>query len=64
MLVSIFPFRPWRAHLECIWQMEDEDGVNFTALAALDTRARRRRRGARLAEGERVGALAEPPGVA
>jgi hypothetical protein len=43
MLVSFFPFRPWQAHLECIWQMEDDDGVNFTALAALETRARRQR---------------------
>lgn len=42
MLVSFLPLRPWQAHLEGIWQMEDEDGVNFTALTALDTRARRR----------------------
>jgi hypothetical protein len=42
MLVSFLPLRPWQAHLEIIWQMEDDDGVNFTALAALDTRARRR----------------------
>lgn len=28
MLVSLLPLRPWQAHVECIWQMEDDDGVN------------------------------------
>jgi hypothetical protein len=42
MLVSFLPLRPWRAHLDLIWQMEDDDGVNFTAMAALDARTRRR----------------------
>jgi hypothetical protein len=44
MLVSFVPLVPWQAHLELIWQLEDDDGVNFTALAALDARARRRSR--------------------
>jgi hypothetical protein len=34
--------RPWQAHLEGIWHREDDDGVNPTALAALDAHARRR----------------------
>jgi hypothetical protein len=41
MLVSFQPILPWQAHLEAIWQMEDNDGVNCTALHALETRARR-----------------------
>jgi hypothetical protein len=32
----LLPLRPWQAHLEGIWQTEDDDGVNPTALAALD----------------------------
>ena len=42
MLISFLPHLPWQAHLEIIWELEDDDGVNFSALAALDTRARRR----------------------
>ena len=42
VLVSFLPLRPRQAHLEIIWQMEDDDGVNFTALTALDARARLR----------------------
>jgi hypothetical protein len=42
MLVSFLPLRPWRARLDCVWQMEDDDGVNFSALHALDARTRRR----------------------
>lgn len=42
MLVSFLPLRPWRVHLDLIWQMEDDDGVNFTAMAALDARPGRR----------------------
>ena len=44
MLVSFAPRVPWQAYLELIWQLEDDDGVNFSALAALDARARRRSR--------------------
>jgi hypothetical protein len=40
---SIQPLLPWQAHLEAIWQLEDDDGVNITALHALETRARRQR---------------------
>ena len=43
MLVSFQPLLPWQAHLEAIWQIEDDDGVNITALHALETRARRQR---------------------
>jgi hypothetical protein len=42
MLISFLPLHPWQAHLEIIWQLEDDDGANFVALAALDARARRR----------------------
>jgi hypothetical protein len=43
MLVAFQPLLPWQAHLEAIWQLEDDDGVNCTALHALDTRAHRQR---------------------
>jgi hypothetical protein len=42
MLVSSLPLLPWQVHLECVWQLEDDDGVNFSALHALDARSRRR----------------------
>ena len=42
MLVSFHPILPWQAYLQTIWQLEDDDGVNFTALAALDIRTLRR----------------------
>jgi hypothetical protein len=42
MLVSFRPLAPWQDYLRLIWELEDDDGVNFTALAALDSRTRRR----------------------
>ncbi|MGH3245267.1 MAG: hypothetical protein ACRDOI_03525 [Trebonia sp.] len=41
MLVTSLPLLPWQAHLECAWQLEDDD-VNSSALHALDARSRRR----------------------
>jgi hypothetical protein len=34
--------RPWQAHLELIWSLDADDGVNNTAIAALYARSRRR----------------------
>lgn len=42
MLVSFLPGRPWQGHLSLLWDMADEDGVNFSALGAIEARARRR----------------------
>ena len=42
MLVSFRPLAPWQDYLRLIWELEDDDGVNFTVLAALDSRTRRR----------------------
>jgi hypothetical protein len=42
MLVSFRPLAPWQDYLRLIWELEDDDGVNLTALAALDSRTRRR----------------------
>ena len=36
------PHAPWQDYLRLIWELQDDDGVNFTALAALDSRTRRR----------------------
>jgi hypothetical protein len=43
MLVSFLPSHSWQAHLELIWELEADDGVNVSALFALESRTRRRR---------------------
>jgi hypothetical protein len=44
MLVSLLPegARAWQDHLQMIWDLETTDGMNYSALAALQSRARRR----------------------
>jgi hypothetical protein len=42
MLVAFMPARPWQGHLELIWKLETEDGVNCTALHAARLRLLRR----------------------
>ena len=44
MLVSLLPegARTWQDHLQMIWDLETTDGVNYSALAAIHSRARRR----------------------
>jgi hypothetical protein len=41
MLVAFMPGRPWAGHLELIWKMETEDGVNCSALRSAQFRLRR-----------------------
>jgi hypothetical protein len=41
MLVAFMPGRPWAGHLELIWKMETEDGVNCSALRSAQLRLRR-----------------------
>jgi hypothetical protein len=43
MVVSFLPGRPWHGHLEAIWGMAADDGVNFSARTAIESRARRLR---------------------
>jgi hypothetical protein len=44
MLVSLLPegASTWQNHLQMIWDLETTDGVNYSALAAIHSRARRR----------------------
>ena len=44
MLVSLLPegARTWQDHLQMIWDLETTDGMNYSALAAIQSRARRR----------------------
>jgi hypothetical protein len=44
MLVSLLPdgAHTWQDHLQMIWDLETTDGMNYSALAALQSRARRR----------------------
>jgi hypothetical protein len=44
MLVSLLPegASTWQDHLQMIWDLETTDGVNYAALAAIYSRARRR----------------------
>ena len=44
MLVSLQPegASTWQDHLQMIWDLETTDGVNYSALAAIHSRARRR----------------------
>jgi hypothetical protein len=44
MLVSLLPdgARSWQDHLQMIWDLQTTDGVNYSALAAIHSRARRR----------------------
>ena len=44
MLVSLLPegAGTWQDHLQMIWDLETTDGVNYAALAAIHSRARRR----------------------
>ena len=41
MLVAFMPARPWQGHLELIWKLETDDGVNCSALRAAERRFRR-----------------------
>jgi hypothetical protein len=41
MLVAFLPGRPWQGHLELIWKLETDDGVNCSALRAAARRFRR-----------------------
>jgi hypothetical protein len=41
MLVAFMPARPWQGHLELIWKLETEDGVNCSALRSAQIRLRR-----------------------
>jgi hypothetical protein len=43
MLVSNATNHTWQRHLELIWELETEDGVNYSALVANGSRSRRRR---------------------
>jgi hypothetical protein len=43
MLVSNAANHTWQRHLELIWELETEDGVNYSALVANESRSRRRR---------------------
>ena len=44
MLVSLLPdgASAWQDHLQMIWDLETTDGINYCALAAIHSRARRR----------------------
>ena len=44
MLVSLLPdgASTWQDHLQMIWDLETTDGINYSALAAIHSRARRR----------------------
>jgi hypothetical protein len=42
MLVAFMPGRPWQGHLQLIWKMETEDGVNWSALRSAERRFKRR----------------------
>jgi hypothetical protein len=44
MLVSLQPngASTWQDHLRMIWDLETTDGVNYSALAAIHSRARHR----------------------
>jgi hypothetical protein len=44
MLVSLLPegASTWQDHLQMIWDLETTDGVNYAALVAIHSRARRR----------------------
>jgi hypothetical protein len=44
MLVSFLPGRPWGSHVWMIWGLETSDGVNHSALTAIESWGRRRRR--------------------
>jgi hypothetical protein len=41
MLVAFLPARPWQGHLELIWKLETDDGVNCSALRSAERRFRR-----------------------
>ena len=41
MLVAFLPGRPWKGHLELIWKLEADDGVNCSALRSAARRFRR-----------------------
>jgi hypothetical protein len=41
MLVAFLPGRPWQGHLELIWKLETDDGVNCSALRFAARRFRR-----------------------
>ena len=41
MLVAFLPGRPWHGHLELIWKLTTDDGVNCTALRCAERRFRR-----------------------
>lgn len=41
MLVAFLPARPWQGHLELIWKLETDDGLNRSALVSAERRLRR-----------------------
>jgi hypothetical protein len=41
MLVAFMPARPWQGHLDLIWKLETDDGVNLSALHSAQFRNRR-----------------------
>jgi hypothetical protein len=41
MLVAFLPGRPWQGHLELIWKLETDDGLNCSALRSAERRFRR-----------------------
>ena len=41
MLVAFLPGRPWQGHLELIWKLATDDGVNCCALRSAERRFRR-----------------------
>jgi len=41
MLVAFLPARPWQGHLELIWKLETDNGVNCSALRSAERRFRR-----------------------
>lgn len=42
MLVAFMPARPWQGHLELVWKLETDDGVNCSALRCAQLRLRRK----------------------
>jgi hypothetical protein len=44
MLVSLLPdgASSWQDHLQMIWDLKTTDGINYSALAAIQSRALRR----------------------
>ncbi len=41
MLAAFLPARPWQGHLELIWKLKTDDGLNRSALLSAERRFRR-----------------------